>query len=59
MKTAEQIREFIANRIKEMGLSMNNLSVQLGKKQTYIYQYINRTHILFYFLSKDRYYNYE
>ncbi len=42
MKTAEQIREYIANRIKELGLSLNNLSLQIGKNQTYLFQYINK-----------------
>ena len=42
MKTPEQIKGFVAAKLKERALSLNEVSLQLGKNGTYLFQFINR-----------------
>lgn len=42
MKTPEQIKAFIADKIKEKNLSLNEVSLAIGKNGTYLFQFINR-----------------
>lgn len=42
MKTVEQVKKFLADKIVEKGLSYNNLSLQIGKNQTYLQQFVTR-----------------
>lgn len=42
MDRQQQIREFLEAKVKEKGLSLNSLSLQLGKNATYLFHYIKR-----------------
>jgi phage repressor protein C with HTH and peptisase S24 domain len=42
MKTVEEVKKFLADKIAEKGLSYNNLSLQIGKNQTYLQQFVTR-----------------
>lgn len=42
MKTADEVREFIAQKIQELELKLNNVSLQLGHDASYLFQYIKR-----------------
>ena len=42
MDKLQQVREFLAKTVKEKGLSLNALSLQLGKNSTYLFHFIKR-----------------
>lgn len=42
MKKPEDIKNFVAEKIKEKGLALNKVSIAIGKDGTYLFQYINR-----------------
>ena len=42
MDRQQQIRDFLEAKVKEKGLSLNSLSLQLGKNATYLFHYIKR-----------------
>ena len=43
MKTQEQIKQFIVEKLKEKGLALNAASIAIGKHGTYLFQYINKS----------------
>lgn len=42
MRTFQQVKEFIAEKLKEKNLSLNEVSLMIGKNGTYLFQYITR-----------------
>ncbi|MBE6454706.1 MAG: S24 family peptidase [Alphaproteobacteria bacterium] len=42
MDKQQQIRDFLENKIKEKGMSLNSLSLKLGKNSTYLFHFIKR-----------------
>lgn len=42
MRTTDDVKKFIADKIRERGLSLNDLSIQIGKNGTYLFQFVNR-----------------
>lgn len=42
MDKQQQVRDFLENKIKEKGLSLNSLSLTLGKNSTYLFHFIKR-----------------
>lgn len=42
MPTPDETRIKVDNLIKEKGYSLNELSIRIGREQTYLYQYVNR-----------------
>ena len=42
MQTTDDVKKFIADKIREKGLSLNELSIQIGKNGTYLFQFVNR-----------------
>ncbi len=42
MDKQQQVRDFLENTIKERGLSLNALSLKLGKNSTYLFHFIKR-----------------
>ncbi len=42
MDKQQQVRDFLENTIKEKGLSLNALSLKLGKNSTYLFHFIKR-----------------
>lgn len=42
IESADKVRIFVSDRLKERGLDMANVSLQLGKNRTYIQQYITK-----------------
>lgn len=42
MDKQQQVRDFLENTVKERGLSLNSLSLKLGKNSTYLFHFIKR-----------------
>lgn len=42
MDKRQQIRDFLESKIKEKGMSLNSLSLKLGKNSTYLFHFIKR-----------------
>ena len=42
MDKQQQVRDFLENTVKEKGLSLNALSLQIGKNPTYLFHFVKR-----------------